>query len=234
MTQSIDAVLSYLEASIADLRLSDDERRELVSMLRGMAAPEESLRRVRNRAFEMIRARLDQSDTLALIKWLDGVARAIDNVREPAGDVCSEAFFSPGEDCLRAIQKRLRAARRSIDICVFTLSDDRITEEVLAAHRRAVQVRLITDNDKKFDAGSDIDTLRRAGIAVAVDRTSAHMHHKFAVFDKQWLINGSYNWTRSACEFNEENLVVTNDTVLVRGFSAQFLMLWETLSGSAD
>ncbi len=225
----IDGVLAHLEASIADARLSDDERRELMALLRQGATPEEGLRRVRNRAFELVRERLGGADAVAVLKWLDGVARALDAVRAPAAAARSEAYFSPGEDCLRAIRQHLRGAAKSIDICVFTLSDDRISTEVLSAHRRGVAVRLITDNDKEFDAGSDIDALRRAGIAVTVDRTAAHMHHKFALFDGQWLINGSYNWTRSACEHNEENIVLTNDPALVRAFALQFAAMWKAL-----
>lgn len=226
---TVDTVLAYLEASIADAHLSDAERRELTALLRESATPEEGLRRVRNRAFELVRERVT-GEAMSLLKWLDGVARALDAVRAPAKTVRSESYFSPGQGCLRAIQQRLRAARSSIDICVFTLSDDRISAEVLAAHRRGVAVRLITDNDKEFDAGSDIDALRRAGIAVAVDRTAAHMHHKFALFDGQWLLNGSYNWTRSACEVNEENLIVTNEQTLVAAFAAQFAALWQALA----
>lgn len=226
----IETVLAHLETSIADARLSDEERRELVSMLRDGATPEEGLRRVRNRAFELVRTRIDRVDTMALLKWLDGVVRSLDTVRAPVGMTHSATYFSPGSACLRAIQQRLRAAVKQIDICVFTLSDDRITADILAAHRRGIQVRVITDNDKECDAGSDIDALRRAGIAVAVDRSDAHMHHKFAIFDDQWLINGSYNWTRSACEYNEENLVLSNDQVLLNAFAAQFSVLWTTLS----
>jgi len=227
--QSIRAVLSHLEASIADLRLSDEERRELVAMLRDGGTPEEGLRRVRNRAFAMVRERLSTDDVAALLAWLDGVAKALDSARTPVAIIHSEAFFSPGEDCLRAIQQRLCAAQRQVDICVFTISDDRISAEILAAHRRGVAVRVITDNDKEYDDGSDIDALRRAGVAVAVDRGGAHMHHKFALFDGRWLLNGSYNWTRSACYHNEENLVLSNEPRLVAAFSARFDKLWREL-----
>ena len=41
------------------------------------------------------------------------------------------------------------------------------------------------------------------------------MHHKFALFDGRRLMTGSFNWTRSASEQNEENLIVTADPVLV-------------------
>ena len=51
-------------------------------------------------------------------------------------------------------------------------------------------------------------------------------HHKFALFDGQRLLNGSYNWTRSASLRNEENFVVTNDRKLVREFNSHFEYLW--------
>ncbi len=161
------------------------------------------------------------------------MVRAIDAGRSPdTVAVRSQAFFSPGTACLQAINQQLRAAKRSVDICVFTLSDDRITAEVLAAHRRGVSLRCISDNDKEFDPGSDIGHLRAAGIPVALDRTDAHMHHKFAIFDGMRLLNGSYNWTRSAASFNEENLVLSNDPSLVRRFADEFDSLWKELQAS--
>lgn len=72
--------------------------------------------------------------------------------------------------------------------------------EILAAYQRKLAVRIVTDNEKELDSGSDIARCRAEGIAVRVDRSSAHMHHKFALFDGQVLINGSYNWTRSAAQ----------------------------------
>ncbi len=48
------------------------------------------------------------------------------------------------------------------------------------------------------------------------------MHHKFALFDGRSLLNGSYNWTRSAFTQNEENVVVGSDLRLIDIFQAQF------------
>ncbi len=222
-------LLVQIEQSLADERLSDDERRELTRALREASPPEEGLRQLRNRAFELVRQRHADADALGLLKWLEGVMRAFDVARAPIGTVRTQAWFSPGTDCLDAIVAQLRAARRSVDICVFTLSDDRISREVLAAHQRGVAVRLLTDNDKEFDRGSDIASLRDAGVPTRVDRTDAHMHHKFAIFDGTWLLNGSYNWTRSACEHNEENLVLSNEPDLVARFTQEFEALWRAL-----
>lgn len=226
---SIEDILGLLAGGIADGKLSDDERRELANALQASSLRDEDLRRLRNHSFTLVRERLSDPLQLALLKWLEGVIRTLDG-RPQAAAIVQEAAFSPGMECLQAIQHCLRGARETADICVFTLSDDRISEEVLAAHRRGVNVRIVTDNDKEYDAGSDIGRLRDAGIPVAVDRTSAHMHHKFAIFDGRKLLNGSYNWTRSAGQYNEENLVISNDAQLVEQFSAQFEALWQNLS----
>lgn len=227
----MDDLLIQLETSLADLRLDDAEKHSLAQTLREAQPPEDGFRQLRNHAFTLARNRLATTqDPMAVLRWVEAVVRALDVARAPALATRSNAFFSPGEACLATIIQHLRSARHSVDVCVFTLSDDRIASEVMAAHTRGVALRFITDNDKEADSGSDVARLRAEGVPTAVDRTSAHMHHKFAIFDGQWLLNGSYNWTRSACALNEENLVATNDAALLRQFQGAFDRLWHTLA----
>ena len=113
-----------------------------------------------------------------------------------------------------------------MDISVFTISDDRLSDAILAAHNRGIKVRLITDNDKAQDQGSDIFRLIDEGIPVRMDNTENHMHHKFALVDKSILANGSFNWTRSATDYNQENILVTNEPKLVNAYLAEFESLW--------
>ena len=228
-TPPIEDVLGLLRDSVEDLRLSDPERRQLAALLEASAADEDALRRVRNVAFDLVRERMrGQDEAMALLGWLERVSKALDLARAPGlSKVPTEVWFSPGEDCREAVQRQLRLAKDSVDICVFTISDDRISEAVLAAHQRGVTVRILTDNDKRFDAGSDIDRLRRAGITVAEDSSPAHMHHKFALYDGRVLQTGSFNWTRSASRDNEENLLQTGDPAAVAPFSERFERLWQ-------
>lgn len=232
MTAVAEALLLQLQSSLNDLRLSDDAKRSLAQGLEGSRPGDEIRRRIRNRAFELVRERLRAGDVRAaeLVKWLEGVAKVLDGGGECFPEVENRAYFSPGMECLDAIRQHVRHARRQLDICVFTVSDDRLSSEILAAHRRGVAVRLITDNDKELDTGSDVGRLRDAGVSVAVDRTSAHMHHKFVLVDQEWLLNGSFNWTRSASDNNEENLVASNDPELLRQFERRFDSLWGRLS----
>ncbi|WP_210486065.1 phospholipase D-like domain-containing protein [Rufibacter aurantiacus] len=146
-----------------------------------------------------------------------------------APKVKNAAYFSPGEDCLMAILEFIGAATASLKICVFTISDDRITNAILAAYRKGVDIQLLTDNEKLFDKGSDIRQLAQAGIAVKIDNTPNHMHHKFAIMDHTQVLTGSYNWTRSAALYNHENVLVTSDAHVVAGYSGEFNQLWKEM-----
>ena len=141
----------------------------------------------------------------------------------------NHAYFSPGDTCLNAIIASIKSAKSSLKICVFTISDDRITRAILRAHRSGIQVKILTDNEKLYDKGSDIRELKQAGIPVRVDNTANHMHHKFAILDNQTVLTGSYNWTRSAALYNHENLIITNEKTLVTNFCREFDRLWNEL-----
>ena len=120
----------------------------------------------------------------------------------------------------------LSETRRSLDLAVFTLTDDRLSKAILDLHRGGVAVRILTDDDKANDRGSDVRALARAGVPVRLDRSEHHFHHKFAVFDRARVVTGSYNWTRGAAEHNRENFLIAEDPALVRGFSEAFDAIW--------
>ncbi|WP_394827745.1 phospholipase D-like domain-containing protein [Pendulispora albinea] len=179
---------------------------------------------LRERAFRLAKAQVVDPHARRMIEWLEEVMQVLSP--ESLRPKQSDAFFSPGDQCIGAVRSAFANARAKVDVCVFTITDDRIAETILAAHRRGIRIRIITDNDKVYDEGSDIPRLARAGLAIRVDRSEFHMHHKFALFDDSALLNGSYNWTRSAAANNDENLVLTHDGTLVEKFAAQFEKLW--------
>ena len=142
----------------------------------------------------------------------------------------SEAFFSPGTACRNAIIHHLNSAKSILKICVFTISDDLITAAIIQAKHRGVNVLILTDNDKLYDLGSDIIQLAKEGIVTRIDNTSNHMHHKFMIVDDQILVNGSYNWTRSAANYNQENIIVSREQSLINLFNKEFDKLWKEMT----
>jgi len=120
----------------------------------------------------------------------------------------------------------LSLAKKTMNVCVFTITDDKIADILVQHHKNGVNVRIITDNETSASQGSDIQTLRNAGIPVRMDDTPYFMHNKFCVIDDQLLLSGSYNWTSSAYSKNNENIIVTNNEKLLKQFDKYFEELW--------
>jgi phosphatidylserine/phosphatidylglycerophosphate/cardiolipin synthase-like enzyme len=226
-----------LVQTLADRKLSQSEKRALSEGIAALATDEQQLAYLRSRAFVAARNALTDPQAKQILDWLEDVVKLFKfatgagaaNAASPASASPStaSAYFSPGPECVQQLQYLFSQTRQKADICVFTITDDRIARGILDMFHRGVSVRIISDNDKSFDIGSDIDELRRAGIPVRLDKTEYHMHHKFAIFDGKTLVNGSYNWTRGAAEYNEENIIVTTDPGLVQRFQAVFDRLWQ-------
>ncbi|WP_182868380.1 phospholipase D-like domain-containing protein [Stieleria mannarensis] len=221
-----------LKITLADYRLTRGEKRALAKVIEKIGDDDQQLAYARNVAFKLVREQLGGANDAELIDWLENVLKVL-VPREDSGnhELRSEAFFSPDDACVGKINRLFTSSRKSVDVCVFTITDDRIKDAILAAHRRGVAIRIISDNDKSTDLGSDIDQLARLGVPVRVDRTEYHMHHKFAIFDRSQLLTGSYNWTRSAARNNEENFIVTGDRRLLKSFRVAFDKLWKELGG---
>jgi cardiolipin hydrolase len=221
---------ALLDRTLEDARLSRNERRSVADAA-AAAGDEPTRAQFRKLAFEKAAAALGGPPAQPVLGWLDDVLRALEPKAgpstAPAVGEAAEAHFSPGDDCWRRLVSVLGSAKRTLDVCVFTITDDRITAAILGAHRRGVAVRVLTDNEKAADLGSDVEQLRRAGVPLRIDDSPFHMHHKFALVDGALLLNGSFNWTRSASVNNEENFVITGDARLVTAFSRVFEQLWQ-------
>jgi mitochondrial cardiolipin hydrolase len=222
-------VREKLRASLRDGHLDRAERDGFRSWLEASSVDGQKRAVYQSMAFELGREAMENQSVPhhSALNWLERIVKLLTPLVStvPPADV-AEACFTPQHDGAGRIVRLFGEARKSVEVCVFTITDDRITSAMLAAQRRGVRIRVITDNEKSFDPGSDILRLTQAGLAVRQDETEFHMHHKFAVFDQGLLLTGSYNWTRSAALHNEENFVLLSELRLIRAFSGLFEELW--------
>ncbi|MBY0231845.1 MAG: FAM83 family protein [Gemmataceae bacterium] len=212
----------WLRASLADRRVSASERAALGQFPAPDAQQEGAMRA---KLFDVAAEEAADPRVRELLGWVADVLKAM--APKPTRVAATEALFSPQDSIAGRLAALIDGAKRSVEACVFTITDDRLADALVRAHRRGAAVRLVTDDDKAHDLGADIGRLRHEGIEVRMDRSEAHMHHKFALFDGATLATGSYNWTRSAQGWNNENLIVTADAKLVEAFAREFARLWE-------
>jgi mitochondrial cardiolipin hydrolase len=226
--EKMDQIIAQLRQSLEDDFLSKPERKTLDVALRNERLDKSQLNALRSKVFELASEKVNDKNYRFIVDWIKDVSNTLASYPNTMDK--SYSYFSPGETCRNAIIQQLNEAKKQLKICVFTISDDAITESILKAHRRGVSVMVLTDNDKSFDLGSDIQQISRAGIEVKMDRTTDHMHHKFMIIDGSALLTGSYNWTRSAARVNHENIIVTREDGMVKSFLREFDKLWGEMS----
>ncbi|CAE7331077.1 unnamed protein product [Symbiodinium sp. KB8] len=140
----------------------------------------------------------------------------------------TQCLFFPSPGAHARLLRLLRRAVTSLDIAVFSITDNAIADAIAAAAGRGVAVRLISDDEQAKSRGSDILRLAASGIPTRLDASPTyHMHHKFAVVDGRLLATGSYNWTQQAHHGNAENVLVVRDPMAVREYQAAFDALWD-------
>lgn len=225
----MDKIIELLNASIEDFVFSRSEKRDLKIAIQNEKFEKRELDLLRSKIFDIATANQDKLSKEQLIQWLERTSK-LTLTKNEESDGVHTTYFSPGTECRAAIIQQLKSAKSTIRICVFTISDNEISREIIRAHQRNVSVKVLTDNDKSFDRGSDIEEIHNAGIPVKIDRTDSHMHHKFCIIDKERVLTGSYNWTRSAAERNQENIIISDDVKMAKDFVREFDRLWENLA----
>ncbi len=141
----------------------------------------------------------------------------------------SECLFFPSPSAHARLLQVLRRAHTSLDVAVFSITDNDIADTLVAAMKRGVTVRIISDDEQVKQQGSDILRLQSAGIPVKVDMSPAfHMHHKYVIIDSTVVATGSYNWTQQAHTGNHENLLLLEDTGAVRQYQKSFQGMWDS------
>ena len=219
-------ILQVVEEALLDGVLSRAELKRIRAEAEALDLPFEQMGWLRSELVKLLQGKVQDERGRAVVDWVDRITRFLPTI--PPQEQTTTIYFTPGEDCHQALFTTIDCAKRSLDICVFTITDDRITQRIHAAARRGVRVRIITDNDKAQDLGSDIRELSAAGLTVRVDSTTDHMHHKFAVVDGQKVITGSFNWTRGAAN-NHENLFICGEGNVANTYQDEFNRLWDSM-----
>lgn len=110
-------------------------------------------------------------------------------------------------------------AQTQVDIAAFDLNTDAITNALIAAKKRGVTVRVVTDEDN--NKRSSVNRLRRNGISVVEDKRSGLMHNKFIIIDGHLLYTGSMNYTTNGAYCNNNNLVRITSSRLAENYTVE-------------
>ncbi len=153
----------------------------------------------------------------------------------PSGSV-AKAYFSPEDDLRTLLIDLIETERSRIIFAMYTFTDKHIAQALIAATKRGVQVEGIVDRSYGQSRYSKVCMLANAQLPVYVYQTASDerqaglMHNKFCVFEhniggKSLVWTGSFNFTNRATCKNQENVVIVDDSTIVRSFTQYFARL---------
>ena len=125
----------------------------------------------------------------------------------------------------------INSAQETIHIASFEFNLTPVAEALIAAHKRGVDVRWVTDDENGIEADEDDDRgqfamLADAGIEIVDDARGALMHNKFWVFDEKMVWTGSTNITENGIFRNNNNVIVVESPQVAAMFEREFDEMW--------
>ncbi len=139
-------------------------------------------------------------------------------------------LFVQPEDGRAPVLDEIEAARESIALAVYLLSDEETIAALEAARRRGVEVRVIMEEEPFGGAGNQAeiyDRLQRSGIEVRWDNPAFRFSHiKTMLVDGRVALIMNQNITRSSFTGNREFGVVTTRTNEVAQAASIFEADW--------
>ena len=134
-----------------------------------------------------------------------------------------DVYFSPDDGVLNALGLLLGNAQESIYFLAFSFTSNELGSLVRQKHAAGLDVKGVMDEEQvASNTGTEFDPFRQKGVDVLIDGNDGQMHHKVFIIDEKIVAFGSYNFSKSAEENNDENLIVIYSPQIARQFVLEF------------
>jgi len=129
-------------------------------------------------------------------------------------DTPVHVYFSPNGGCTHAIIDTISKSKSEILVQAYIFTSEPIAKALPGAHKRGVKVYVILDKSQKKDGYSSATFFANQGIPAYIDTMHARAHDKVMIIDKETVITGSFNFTKSAESQNAENVLIIRSSEL--------------------
>ena len=125
-----------------------------------------------------------------------------------------EVAFSPNEGSEALVIKTIDSAKSEIKVLAYSFTSAPITEALIRARHRGVNVALVVDykdnvkEDRSGKSRAALSALVNAGCEVRTISVYSIHHDKTIIVDRQTVETGSFNYSAAAAHRNSENVIV--------------------------
>lgn len=150
-----------------------------------------------------------------LVVWvallLSGSSRCETKSHRRAADTVIQVCFSPGGSCTEFIKETIAKAKNTILVQAYFFTSLPIADALIKAQQQGIAVHILVDRSQLKYPHTQVYYMAQKGITVSVDRTSGIAHNKIMIIDDNYVLTGSFNWTKAAEYCNAENLLLIKD-----------------------
>jgi phosphatidylserine/phosphatidylglycerophosphate/cardiolipin synthase-like enzyme len=233
--ENAHAQISRIYEGSKDLKNTESDLQDLSRNLQKMWGKYEmeNIQSTVDHLFQLAKDRMESDHDKKVLVGLRQMVRELESTMYRPQPKYQDAFFFPNIDNIKKMQKYISMAKSTLDLAIFSFTNDDLANEILAAHQRGVKVRIITDDEAMKGKGADTQRMADAGIPCRTDSSEQyHMHNKFMLVDKTFLVTGSFNWTFQAGKSNQENVVVVDGKYYIDKYHEEFNKLWGEFSSN--
>lgn len=140
-----------------------------------------------------------------------------------------EVYFSPQDKSSIRIVELIKNAKKYIYIPTFLITHTNISNELIKAKNRGIDVRIILDANNVYSRNTKHAILRSSGIPLKIENYAGKMHSKTMIIDDEYIILGSMNFSNSGENKNDENMLVIHNQQFAKNYKNFFLYLWQII-----
>ena len=134
-----------------------------------------------------------------------------------------KVYFSPHGGCTEAVVRAVKGAQKQVLVEAYSFTSQPIAMALIEAEKRGVDVEVILDKSQEQARGTEADLISESGIPTYIDSAYRIAHDKVIIIDGSKVVTGSFNFTKSAEDFNAENLlVISNDPPLAEQYAVSW------------
>lgn len=138
-----------------------------------------------------------------------------------------EIYFSTHDHPAVPVTEELQKAKKTIHFLAFSFTHKDIGGAMREAIGRGVKVGGVFEKSQAASGHSQFEPLRSLGADVRIDGNPKNMHHKLIIIDGETVIAGSFNFSSSADQSNDENLVVIRNRDIAKRCEAEWNRVME-------
>jgi phosphatidylserine/phosphatidylglycerophosphate/cardiolipin synthase-like enzyme len=145
-------------------------------------------------------------------------------------------YFAPEDGVLDRILELVEGARESIRFMAFSFTDDRLGEALKQQSKAGIEIQGVFEARGSDTEYSEYGRLSRARppLDVLTDGNPYILHHKVMIVDDKIVILGSFNFSESANELNDENVLIIYDDDVAALYRAEFERMYQRALEAGD